>query len=1233
MKNNSSIRGLIRDTSLISRKAISIFEILTFFISNFAFAFIIASYSTPIVSAQAAQPTYTCSENKQGVSCQEYPSSECANNCKTPCFPGPRSSFAECRVGCCQNSAEGTCTPNTPKAVCPSPAGIWSSNAECNIDACARGCCILGKNTAFVTEKACENLARNTAMQKDFRQNIRNEVDCVLLSEERRQGACLIPGPNNELGCKFLTQQECLQQTGNTQSFKDGFLCSAPELNTNCQKQVKKACVEGEDKVYWFDSCGNRENIFSSNTLQSWNNGRVLSPAQSCNPSQLNIGKTCGNCDHFLSSRCSETSGEAQCISTECKDEENKKRKNGESWCVYDSKLGDGEDVVGSRHWRRSCIDGEVLTEGCSDYRQQICVQSDAEVGAGKKVSSASCRINRWQECFNVNSQFQNRDMTSPGVLDEFKEDCEKISDCYIRNTLIDSGHPDDDIPPYKFTLCLPKYPPGFDTSTPEFASVADTQCSQATTTCKMTYQKSILGKWKCKANCGCMARLETEMNKVCTSLGDCGGKANILGKFEKNYRIAGWGFQDLSADEIADYREDAIPEKNKFIQAQSLNEILLAMGLPTNPNTGQADLSNSDIVDSMSMAAIGLAGTSVVAAAIAGKSLSAVFALLKGTLAGTAEIAPSFLPTTLGTSLGAYANGAAVFAIGMLSATIFIKLFGLQGDASTAVLVFGGVVGAAGGVSAGFAAVGSNAPLAISFGPAALIVVALVAVFAGILKLVGVGETKERTVSFTCNAWLPAPGGSQCSKCTDSSLIKGFKTCSPYRCQSLGQTCRLINEGTGKEECVDISPNDVSPPVISPLVSSGVQIKTIENGYEIEKCLNPFTDFTLGVKTNEPSQCLADTEHKDTFEEMEIDFDTGILGKEHTIKLSLPSLESLAHETETGISEIQRQVQDLRFFVRCKDPNNNVNTNEYSIKACINPEPDRTAPLIKSFSPAVGKLAFNSEQMNIQMHTNEPSDCRWSLTDKSFGEMENSMQCHQSLADQTIFGFRCEGVLTGLRDKNAVYFRCLDMPWETDATKRNANTQSQKYDLTRTQSILNITSLTPADGSKIVNGIEPITVTISAATTGGIDNGNALCEYKLNNLLFASFFTTAGTTHTQGSLSLFRGTHNVAVKCTDTAGNTAERSTQFTIELDTTPPKLTRIYQSGSALYISTDENSECAFSTSVCNFNFANGTKMSGLSIEHTTSADSEFTYYIKCRDIWNNEPSSCIAKAKVY
>ncbi|MBI4450697.1 hypothetical protein HY642_01865, partial [Candidatus Woesearchaeota archaeon] len=37
-------------------------------------------------------------------------------------------------------------------------------------------------------------------------------------------------------------------------------------------------------------------------------------------------------------------------------------RQHGESWCDYDGIIGQGMDLVGSRHYRRSCVDGYVYT-------------------------------------------------------------------------------------------------------------------------------------------------------------------------------------------------------------------------------------------------------------------------------------------------------------------------------------------------------------------------------------------------------------------------------------------------------------------------------------------------------------------------------------------------------------------------------------------------------------------------------------------------------------------------------------------------------------------------------------------------------------------------------------------------------------------------------------------------------------------------------------------------------
>ena len=75
-------------------------------------------------------------------------------------------------------------------------------------------------------------------------------------------------------------------------------------------------------------------------------------------------------------------------------------KKNGESWCEYEGKIGDGRDVVGSRHVKHICFMGEERIEPCADYRQEICVQSDTTLENGKTFSEAACRINNWRNKF-----------------------------------------------------------------------------------------------------------------------------------------------------------------------------------------------------------------------------------------------------------------------------------------------------------------------------------------------------------------------------------------------------------------------------------------------------------------------------------------------------------------------------------------------------------------------------------------------------------------------------------------------------------------------------------------------------------------------------------------------------------------------------------------------------------------------------------------------------------------
>ena len=113
---------------------------------------------------------------------------------------------------------------------------------------------------------------------------------------------------------------------------------------------------------------------------------------------------------------------------------------HGESRCLFDGPAGEGWDYVGSRHYVIKCFDGEVIIEGCRDYREELCAENPSE-------GEAICRINRWHDCSDQ----------------ETREDClnQSLRDCDWNPDLFDSSVPTRGIKSDK-TPCHPEVPPGF---------------------------------------------------------------------------------------------------------------------------------------------------------------------------------------------------------------------------------------------------------------------------------------------------------------------------------------------------------------------------------------------------------------------------------------------------------------------------------------------------------------------------------------------------------------------------------------------------------------------------------------------------------------------------------------------------------------------------------------------------------------------------------------------------
>jgi hypothetical protein len=164
-----------------------------------------------------------------------------------------------------------------------------------------------------------------------------------------------------------------------------------------------------------------------------------------------------------------------------------KERFHGESWCGYDSIVGNGLDYVGSRHYMHYCIDGIEYVEECKDFRKEICV-SNLINNSDIFYSKAMCKPNRWENCY----------------LCDTKECCEnkEYMDCVWNENLTTQKK------------CAPFVPPGFkhwEGEGKEYCSIANEKRICYGSTCNNSFVNDNLD--------------------FCFMQGDCGNYRNIMDK------------------------------------------------------------------------------------------------------------------------------------------------------------------------------------------------------------------------------------------------------------------------------------------------------------------------------------------------------------------------------------------------------------------------------------------------------------------------------------------------------------------------------------------------------------------------------------------------------------------------------------------------------------------------------------------------------------------------------
>ncbi|MEK6936116.1 MAG: hypothetical protein AABW67_04965, partial [Nanoarchaeota archaeon] len=499
------------------------------------------------------------------------------------------------------------------------------------------------------------------------------------------------------------------------------------------------------------------------------------------------------------------------------------------------------------------------------------------------------------------------------------------------------------------------------------------------------------------------------------------------------------------------------------------------------------------------------------------------------------------------------------------------------------------------------------------------------------IVFLVMYKKTSTKVVSYDCMVYEAPRGGIDCEKCQDDKL----KGCTEYRCKSLGQACQLLNAGTKQEACTWVNPRDVNSPVIEmtnvlegykykPDTSvrppaTGVYISQT-NGEDVEA----FTPLSFTIHTDEPAQCKIDYNLTTKFDGMSYYVGgNNIFSYNHTEKMSLPSPDSL-----NAVDPELKNDGTYTLYIRCVDANGNFNQDAYSVRFKVKAAPDTTPPRIESLSvPSGSPIQYNQSSLDLEVYVNEPAECKWSTEDRTYDNMESTMDCNTNVWEMNNNNvYTCKVTLIGLKDRaeNKFYFRCKDQPILAGTDKesdRNVNMQSYLYKIIGTQP-LNILKVGPNETIKGSTNIIPVELSIT--TDNGQDNGKAFCYYSITNVEkdYVLFAETNTNKHIQRQ-DLPTGNYKYYFKCFDLGGNTAYDTTTFRVESDKSAPTVVRAYKDGT-LKIITNEDSTCTYSNKDCNFNIADGIAMPYDNENIHTAEWKLKTYYIRCKDGYDNQPN---------
>ncbi|MBS3144510.1 hypothetical protein J4208_02900 [Candidatus Woesearchaeota archaeon] len=413
------------------------------------------SFLAPVVEAR---DDACCEKTLSGDSCIYTAARDCDTAYNTAYTTCEQTTF--CQSVCCIDPLNGACYRQVGASTCAQRGGTVIANSpNCEVQQCQQGCCQIGNQCSLETESSCQLMtARYPTLQGQdtFDETVTNEFTCINQCRSGEEGCC-VQGET----CTYTPRGQCGGE------FNNGRYCSDSSLACGTRAQDHKGCVEGSDDVYWFDNTNNRESLAE-------------------------------DCDYTQGTKCGLVNNNYVCKSLDCPDTQDFStnvhdpqmggfRYNGDSWCVYESGVGDYRDRVGSEHYRHLCINGEEQVETGRSFREQICIQGKVTVNGRE----------------HTNAQLINNEIYDSLIV-------ENLSTVQRGFSFWETS--DDRTVPKREGSDL---------------------CAEANVKCPVVWLKrNNFDDWNCHANCVCETQeFLDEAARYCKSKGDCGANLNVLGK------------------------------------------------------------------------------------------------------------------------------------------------------------------------------------------------------------------------------------------------------------------------------------------------------------------------------------------------------------------------------------------------------------------------------------------------------------------------------------------------------------------------------------------------------------------------------------------------------------------------------------------------------------------------------------------------------------------------------